>query len=152
VLSLSGCLWLPELIPDKTDPPTTAEDDALIAFCTPRPRESEPVLVGGPAEIREISCRMRGARTITWSLVGLDDTALEGREIVIASGVEHVMLFRSSLPWSPRPYELDLVLTVDSVDQGTQFQRWPLIVAPHADELVDDVGLLSPSVSQVVTP
>jgi len=148
-LLFSGCLWLEDLIPDKTDPPIAVDDDTLIAFCTPRPRESEPVLVGGPEEIREIRCRLRGARTITWTLVGLEDTPLEDREIVIANGTERVSLFRSSLPWSPRPYELELVLTVDSVDQGTQFQRWPLIVVPHADELVDDQGLLSPSPGEV---
>jgi hypothetical protein len=143
-LLASGCLWLPEIIPDKTDPPTPVDDDTLIAFCTPRPRGDERVLVGGPEEIRDIRCRIRGARTITWALVGREDTDLEDREIVLATGTELISLFRPGLPWSPRPYEIDLVLTVDSVDQGTQFQVWPLIVVPHADELVDDVGLLTP--------
>ncbi len=148
-LLTSGCLWLPDMFPDKTDPPTSVDDDTLIAFCTPRPRGTERVLVGGPEEVREIRCRIRGARTITWALVGHEDTPLEDEEIVIASGTERVSLYRASLPWNPRPYELDLVLTVDSVDQGTQFQVWPLIVAPHADELLDDVGLLSPSAAEV---
>lgn len=105
--------------------------------------------MGGPEEVRDIRCRIRGARTIEWRLVGLEDTPLEDREIVLAAGTERVSLNRRSLPWNVRPYEIDLVLTVDSVDQGTQFQVWPLIVVPHADELLDDVGLLSPSAAEV---
>ncbi len=125
------------------------DDDTLIAFCTPRPRgASEPVLVGGPEEVRDVRCRIRGARAITWTLVGMDDTPLEGREIVLAAGTERVMLFRSSLPWSPRPYKVKLELDVDSVD-GDAGQDWLLIVVPHADEFFDDEGILAPIASEL---
>ncbi len=147
VLAGGGCLWLPDLPPDKIDPPTADDDDdsSLISFCTPRPRSAEPVLVGGPTLVRELRCRVRGAQTITWTLIGLDGTPLEGRELVVASGVERIELHRDSLPWSPQPYRVDLVLSVFSQTQGTAFAPpWPLVVVPDADDLVNPEPLLGP--------
>lgn len=142
-----GCLWLPEFPPDKIDPPTTDDDDdgAPISFCTPRPRSAEPVMVGGPTSVREIRCRVRGAQTITWTLYGVDGTPLDGQEWVIAQGVERVELHRDSLPWSPVPYKVELILSVFSQTQGTAFAPpWPLIVVPDADDLVDPQPWLGP--------
>ncbi len=137
VLSLGGgCLWLPEFPPDKIDPVTPGDTDDLIAFCTPRPRRREPVLVGGSSDHREVRCRIRGAHTVEWRVVGLDDTPLEDMDLLVATGVERVVLHRSSLPWSPRPYAVELALRAERENGGGADESWPLLVVPDGDELV----------------
>lgn len=63
---------------------------------------------------------------------------------MIAAGVERVELHRTSLPWSPQPYEVELLLEVDSADLGNQSPPpWPLIVVPSGAELVSTDPLLT---------
>ena len=137
VLGAGGCLWLPEFpLPDKIDPVTPGDTDDLIAFCTPRPRRREPVLIGGSGDFREVRCRIRGAHTVEWRILGIDDTPTEDLELVVATGVERIRLHRGSLPWSPVPYELELALRVERENGGGADESWPLLVVPDGDELV----------------
>lgn len=136
-LGSGGCLWLPEFpFPDKIDPDTPGDTDDLIAFCTPRPRRREPVLVGGQSDYREVRCRIRGAHTVEWRVLGVEDSDLEDLDLVVATGVERVVLHRSSLPWSPQPYEVELALRVERENGGGADESWPLLVVPDGDELV----------------
>ena len=133
----AGCLWLPEFPgPDKIDPDTPGDTDELIAFCSPRPRLRERVLVGGSTDHREVRCRIRGAHTVTWRLLGIDDTPMEDLDLLLATGVERVVLHRSSLPWSPRPYTVELYLRAERENGGGMDESWPLLVVPDGDELV----------------
>jgi hypothetical protein len=136
-IGLSGCLWLPGLPPDKIDPITPSPDAGdLIEFCVPRPRRREPILVGGPSDLREVRCRIRGADRIEWRIVGLEDTELEDVDLVVATGVERVVLNRDSLPWSPSPYHVELSLRAEREDGGGADETWPIHVVPHGDDLV----------------
>ncbi len=144
-LVLSGCLWI---WPLKNDPPIDPPDDDVLSFCVPRPREDGPVLVGGPEEVRDIRCRIRFARSATWTLSGvdleppLDDGPLVGRELLLGRDVERIELHRDFLPWSPRPYRLDLTLEVVTEAGGRQAEIWPLMVVPDAGQLTSDAPSL----------
>lgn len=137
-VAAAGCLWLPDWpIPAKIDPETPEDPDAdLIAFCTPRPRRLEPVLVGPPDDSRDVRCRIRGAATVTWSLRGIEGTEMEEVDLTLATGVERIVLHRSSLPWSPRPYEIELVLRAEREDGGGGDESWPLRVVPGGGDLL----------------
>ena len=136
-LGAAGCLWLPEVpVPDKIDPVTPGDTDELIAFCTPRPRRREPVLLGGSADFREVRCRIRGADMVEWRVVGVEDTPQEDLDLVVATGVERVVLHRGSLPWSPQPYAVELALRVERENGGGADESWPLLIIPDGDELV----------------
>ena len=156
-LMLPGCLWLPDWpIPDKVDP-DPPENLLPFAHCSPRPNKWEPIVVGDISGPRSVHCRIRGADSVLWTIdtevddddpiLGLDPALLEDSApvqdgpMILARDVESIDLYRSTLPWSPRPYAAILRAAVQLPGGEVTTKRWPVLVVPGADELTSVGGL-----------
>ncbi|HCP46120.1 MAG TPA: hypothetical protein DIU15_08770 [Deltaproteobacteria bacterium] len=129
---MAGCLWVPGYPPDKDVPDIDNEDSPGTSHCSPHAAPNRPNLLKSVETPREFNCRIRLADSVTWMFSVTEGP--DANPITLATGVERLFLHRSSLPWSPQPYEGNLELRVQA-GGVLQVTTWPLIVLPHSEEL-----------------